>query len=236
MSTATLPGRIAAPATPAAGRAGTALVLGGAVAEYAVTTRHAHREAPNDHAHVFAEYAASDDWIAVHLGQFAAGVVLLVGFVVLLSALRAAGTPAVVARIGTAATVLAGAVFAVLQAVDGVALKHAVDSLAAAPPGLRDAYFHDAEIVRWGEWAMAGYSRITLGLAVAAVAIAVLSSRVLPRWTAGPALVAGAAFVVDGVLVSRLGFGDQALPSLIGWIALALFGLTATVAAWIHRS
>src|SRR3712207_1219277 len=105
MSTATLPGRIATPATPGAVRAGTALVLVGAVAEYAVTTRHPHREAPNDHAHVFAEYAAADDCIAVHLGQFAAGVVLLVGFVVLLSALRAAGTPAVVARAGTAATV-----------------------------------------------------------------------------------------------------------------------------------
>jgi hypothetical protein len=235
MSTTTLPGRIAAPATPGALRAGTALVLGGAIAEYAVTTQHAHREAPNDHAHVFAEYAASDNWIAVHLGQFAAGVVLLTGFVVLLSALRAAGTPAVVTRVGTAATVLAGAVFAGLQAVDGVALKHAVDSLADAPPGLRDAYFHDAEIVRWGEWAMAGYSRITLGLAVAAVGIAVLRSRSLPRWTAGPAVIAGAAFVVDGVLVSRLGFSDQVLASLVGWIALALFGLTVTVAAWIPR-
>ena len=236
MSTAILPGRIAAPATPSTVRAGTALILGGAVAEYAVTTQHAHREAPNDHAHVFAEYAASDNWIAVHLGQFAAGVVLLAGFVVLLSALRAAGTPAVVTRVGTAATVLAGAVFAGLQAVDGVALKHAVDSLAAAPPGLRDAYFHDAEIVRWGEWAMAGYSRITLGLAVVAVGIAVLGSRRLPRWTAGPALVAGVAFVVDGVLVSRLGFGDQVLASLVGWTALAVFGLSATLAAWIPRS
>ena len=84
---------------------------------------------------------------------------------------------------------------------DGVALKHAVDSLAAAPPELRDAWFHDAEIVRWGEWAMASYAQLTLGLAVALGGAAVLASRALPRWTAGLALVAGAAFVVNGVLV-----------------------------------
>jgi len=40
-----------------------------------VTSFHASHENPNDHQAVFAEYAASDNWIAVHLGQFAAGLV-----------------------------------------------------------------------------------------------------------------------------------------------------------------
>ncbi len=235
MTTASIPAPVAvrtSSGSTTAVRAGTALVLAGAVAEFAVTTLHPHREAPNDHAHVFAEYAASDDWIAVHLGQFAAGVVLLTGVVVLLSGLRSAGAPAVVTRVGAVLTGIAGAVFAVLQGVDGVALKHAVDSLAAAPPELRDAYFHDAEIVRWGEWAMAGYSQVTLGLALLAVGVAVLTSRGLPRWIAAPALVAVVGFVVNGIVVSQDGFSENVVPSLTAWLALALFGLTATVAAW----
>ncbi|HEX2074348.1 MAG TPA: hypothetical protein VHF92_11220 [Geodermatophilus sp.] len=129
-------------------RLGTALVLGGAVAEYGVTTLHPASEAPDHHSAVFAEYAASDAWIAVHLGQFAAGLVLLAGVLVLLRGLRAAGAAALLVRVGEAAAIVTGAVFAVLQAVDGVALKQAVDSLAAAPGELRAAAFHDAEIVR----------------------------------------------------------------------------------------
>jgi hypothetical protein len=212
-------------------RAGTALVLGGGVAEYAVTTLHPHSAQPNDHAAAFAEYAASDDWIAVHLGQFAAGLVLLVGVLTLLSALRSAGAPRPLVRTGTALTVLAGSVFAVLQAVDGIALKHAVDSLAAAPPEQADAWFHDAEIVRWTEWSMAAFSQLTLGLTVLALALAVARSRALPRWTALPAAVAGAGFLVNGGLVASAGFSEDVLASLVGWLGLGLFGLTTTVAA-----
>ena len=138
-------------------------------------------------------------------------------------------------RVAAAATVVAGAVFAILQGVDGVALKHAVDSLAAAPPELRDAYFHDAETLRWLEWAMAGYSRITLGLAVGALAAAVATSRALPRALAVPAIAAGAGFLVDGVVVSTEGFGDDVLAGLVGWLGLAVFALASTAAAWRRR-
>ncbi|HEY4626135.1 MAG TPA: hypothetical protein VIH01_08960, partial [Blastococcus sp.] len=113
-------------------------------------------------------------------------------------------------------------------------LKHPVDSFASALPELHDVYLHDAEIVRWDEWAMAGYSRITLGLAVAVLAVAVLASGALPRWTAGLALAAGAGFMVDGVLVSQAGFSDQVLASLVGWTALGAFALVTTMAPWVQ--
>jgi hypothetical protein len=232
MTTSTLL-RPAGPRT--AVRAGTALVLGGGLAEYAVTALHPHGAQPNDHAAAFAEYAASESWIAVHLGQFAAGLVLLVGVLVLLPALRSAGTPWPVARTGTALTVLAGGVFAVLQAVDGIALKHAVDSLAAAPAEQHAAWLHDAEIVRWTEWSLAAFSQLTLGLAVHALAVAVATSRALPRWTAVLAAVSAAGFLVNGVLVGSAGFSEDVLASLVGWLALASFGLTTTAAAWTTR-
>ena len=65
-------------------RTGSTLLLGGLVAEYVVTSFHAAHENPNDHHAVFAEYAESGNWIAVHLGQFAAGLVVIAGIITLL--------------------------------------------------------------------------------------------------------------------------------------------------------
>ena len=115
-------------------RTATTLILVGIAAEYVVTDFHPAHEAPNDHHAVFAEYAASDSWIAVHLGQFAAGMLIIVGILGLLRALRPADGSTLLTRAGEAAAVVTASVLAMLQAVDGVALKHAVDSLAAARP------------------------------------------------------------------------------------------------------
>jgi hypothetical protein len=213
-------------------RTATALILVGIVAEYTVTDFHPAHEPPNDHHAVFAEYAASDSWIAVHLGQFAAGMLIIVGILGLFRALRPVGGSTLLTGAGEAAAVLTASVLAMLQAVDGVALKHAVDSLVDAPAALQDAAFHDAEIVRWTEWAMAGYYRIAFGLTAVLIGAAVVRARVLPRWTAGPAVLSGVAFVLDGVNVSYHGFAGANLPNLISLTSFVLFAVTATVAAW----
>jgi hypothetical protein len=213
-------------------RTATTLILVGIVAEYVVTDFHPAHEAPNDHHAVFAEYAASDSWIAVHLGQFAAGMVIVVGILALFRALRPAGGSTLLTRAGEAAAVLTASILAMLQAVDGVALKHAVDSLAAAPAALHDAAFHDAEIVRWMEWSMASYYRIAFGLTAVLIGIAVARSRVVSRWMAAPALLSGVAFVADGVTVSYHGFVGANLANLISLASFVLFAVAATVAAW----
>jgi len=128
-------------------RTGGTLLLGGLVAEFVVTSFHAAHENPNDHHAVFAEYAASDNWIAVHLGQFAAGLVVIAGIITLLRALRPTTGPSVFTRVAEGAAILTASMIAVLQGIDGFTLKHAVDSLAASPPETHDASFHDAEIV-----------------------------------------------------------------------------------------
>ncbi len=91
-------------------RTGTVLALAGIAAEYAVTQLHPSHEDPDDHSAVFPEYAASDDWIAVHLGQFAAGLLVLLGILTLLAGLRSAGAPRLVVRAGSAAAVVARSV------------------------------------------------------------------------------------------------------------------------------
>ena len=119
-----------------------------------------------------------------------------------------------------------------LQGIDGVALKHAVDSLATAPAALHDAAFHDAELVRWMEWSMAGYYRIAFGLTAVLSGVAVARSRALPRWTAAPAVLSGVAFVIDGVNVSYHGFAGANLPNLVSLASFVLFAVAATAAAW----
>ena len=237
MTTHNPPGRIRP--TPAvtrsarsALRTAATLILVGIVAEYIVTDFHPAHEAPNDHHAVFAEYAASDSWFAVHLGQFAAGMLIIVGILGLFRALRRQLGSTLLTRAGEAAAIVTASVLAVLQGIDGVALKHAVDSLAAAPAALHDAAFHDAEIVRWMEWSMAGYYRIAFGLTAVLIGVAVARSRALPRWTAAPAVLSGVAFVVDGVNVSYQGFVGANLPNLISLTAFVLFAVAATVAVW----
>ena len=77
-------------------RTGSTLLLGGLGAEYVVTSFHAAHENPNDHHAVFAEYAASDKWIGVHLGQIAPGLVVIAAIITLFRALRPNTGPRVV--------------------------------------------------------------------------------------------------------------------------------------------
>ncbi len=212
-------------------RTGSTLLLGGLVAEYVVTSFHPAHENPNDHHAVFAEYAASGNWIAVHLGQFAAGLVVIAGIITLLRALRPTTGTALVTRVAEGAAILTASMIAVLQGIDGFTLKHAVDSLAAGPPGMHDAAFHDAEIVRWIEWAAAGYFRITLGVTVVLLSVAIVRSRALPRWSALLTLLAGVAFIADGITVGTDGF-TGGVSNLVAWVAFILFAVIATIAAW----
>jgi hypothetical protein len=218
-------------------RIGATLIVVGAVASLAVEPFHPSHEPPNNHPAVFAEYAASHDWIAVHLAQFGAFFILLTGLLALLRGLRPTAGPSLLIRAGEAATVVTGAVMAVLQGVDGVALKHAVDSWAAAPADVRAAAFHDAETVRWIEWAMAGYFRIVLGLAVVALGLAVLRSTALPRWAGAVAVVAGLAHFTTGVAIGSSGFEGSVkeIANLVSWGALMVFAITATISAWWGR-
>ena len=134
----------------------------------------------------------------------------------MLRALRPTTGPSLLTRIAEAAAILTASAIAVLQDIDGFTLKHAVDSLASAPPGMHDAAFHDAKIVRWIEWAAAGYFRITLGLTVVLIGAAITRSRALPRWSAP-------------------GRRSSCSPST-GSCPRAARSVTATIAAWWRHS
>lgn len=99
---------------------------------------HPHRELPNNHPAVFAEYAASTDWPWVHDLQFAAALTVVAGFVVLYEAMSRRGTITGLVERGALGTAVATvAVFAVNMAVDGVALKRRASMPGASHLSLR---------------------------------------------------------------------------------------------------
>src|SRR5919106_821124 len=96
------------------------------------TVFHAGREDPTNHPLVFAEYANSSTWIAAHIGQFVGDILIFAGgFVALFRLLvqsESMTTVSVLAWIGFTTAIIAASTVSILQAVDGIALKRAVDS------------------------------------------------------------------------------------------------------------
>jgi hypothetical protein len=118
-------------------RIGSIAFILGAIIVVVSTLFHPSSEDPANRLLVFADYANDDSWVAVHIGQFV-GVIMVFagGFVALYRLLvqSESSVASILAWIGLALAIMTASAFAVLQAVDGIALKSAVDSWAAAPP------------------------------------------------------------------------------------------------------
>lgn len=168
---------------------------------------HPGHEDANDHPAVFAEYAESASWTAVHLVQFLGVAVVVAGLLALLFALnvnsRAAWWLSWAAGV---AAIVALALYGVLQAVDGVALKQSVDAWADAPSPERTATFATAEGIRWLEWGARSYHSLMLGVALVLVAaVVVLTGR--PRRVIGYlAGLTGLSYIAQGLIVGFEGF------------------------------
>src|SRR5919199_3107315 len=95
------------------------LLLVGQLLYIVVTQFHTGGDANTPPA-IFAAYAGSGIWTAVHLGQFAATAILIAGLLALSFALDVqAGTARWAGRLGAASAVATLALYGVLQAVDG---------------------------------------------------------------------------------------------------------------------
>jgi len=196
------------------------------------TQLHPAHENPMDNPAVFREYAQSDLWIAVHLGQFVGFLLVVGGLVALYFPLATrADAAAAVARFGLAAAVTTGASFTILQAVDGIALKRAVDAWASAPPNQQVAAFAAAEAIRWIEIGVNSLSFSLVGLTLVFYGIALMLSRVYPRWLGWLAAAAGVAHVIRGVGVSYQGFVPS-IAALIGLALLAVWTVIMAVMMW----
>ena len=191
------------------------LLLVGQLMYVAITLLHAGGEANNHHA-IFAGYAASGIWTAVHVGQFACMVVLLAGLFALSFALDAqTGMAQWASRFGAATTVVALALYGGVLAVDGVALKQAVDAWASAPAAEKAARFATAEAIRWLEWGMRSYQNFALGLAVLLFAAAVVRTALIPRPIAVLMGLSSLTYLAQGWVVGSEGFSPTMSTAIV---------------------
>jgi hypothetical protein len=196
---------------------------------------HPAREDPMDFPAVFEEYAQSNVWTTVHLGEYFGFLLLLGGLVALYYSVSARpGAGAGLAPFGFAAAVTTAASFTVLQAVDGITLRYAVDAWASAPAPQKAAAFAAAEVARWTEIGMNSLSYFLAGLTLFLYGLAIALGRVYPRWVGLMAALSGAAFMYNGaVVVAYEGF----VPSIVKLVGLLLLAVWAFVmAAFMWRN
>jgi uncharacterized membrane protein len=198
-------------------RIGSIAFLAGVIIAVVSTAIHPSTEDPANHPLVFAEYASDDSWIAVHIGQFA-GVIMVFagGFVALHRLLMQSETSmaSILAWIGLALAIMTTSAFAVLQAVDGIALKMAVDSWVAAPPEEKAITFRVAEGIRFIEYGTNSIFRILQGIVAVFFGVAIVKSKILSKWICGAGVVIGAVTIYVGLEVAYLGFSG--LTTMIG--------------------
>jgi hypothetical protein len=200
------------------------LLVAGVVVSLAAGLLHAESDDANDHVASFAAYAASEIWTLVHLGQFVGMALLTAGLFVLLPALIVRpGLLAVTARFGSLSAAIALALYGALQAVDGVALKHAADAWAAASEPEKSMRFATAEGIRWLEWGMRSYQSFLLGTALVLFGIVVAATPHIPRAIGYLMGLSGVAYMVQGWIIGAEGFA-----AANRWPTL--FGIVVTVA------
>jgi hypothetical protein len=211
------------------------LLLVGQILYVLVTLLHTGGEA-NNHPAIFAAYARSGIWTAVHVAQFGCMAIMLGGLLALFSVLDVQGGAARLAgRLGAAATTTAFALSGVVLAVDGVALKQAVNAWAAAPEAEKAGRFAAAETMRWLEWGTRSYENFALGLAILLAAV-VVRRALLPRSIAYVMGLAAITYLLQGWSAGIEGFSPAHTLGIVAAEVLNAVWMTwLIVTAWRMR-
>jgi hypothetical protein len=202
------------------------LLLGGLVVQQIANLDHPGLNDDNYQA-VFAKYADSTAWIAVHFIQYAGVLLFLGGLLVLYRVLRVRSVVPVLAGFGAATAIAAAAAWAALQAVDGVAQKYVDDAWANAGGAEKAIRFADAQTVRWLEYGMNSYSHLLLGLAVVLFGIAIVRTGIAGRWFGWAGTIGGLAYMAGGVDVAYAGFesGFESAVGIVGELGFLIFAI-----------
>ena len=184
------------------------LLLVGQILYVLVTLTHTGGDA-NDHPVIFAAYAASVSWTAVHVAQFACTAVLHAGFLTLALALTSnTFWGKWTSRFSAACTIAAFALYGVVLAVDGIALKQAVNAWVSASETEKAARFAVAELARWLEWGTRSYANFALGSAVLLLSATAARTAWMPRPVAYLMGLSGLAYWMQAWTAGTEGFSS----------------------------
>jgi hypothetical protein len=204
-------------------RIGSIAFLAGAVMAIVSTAIHPSTDDPSNHPLVFAAYASDDYWIAVHIGQFAGITMVFAGGFVTIFRLLAqseSSSASILAWIGLALAIMTASAIVVLQAVDGIALKMAVDSWVAAPPEEKAITFRVAEGIRFIEYGTNSIFRILQGTVIVIFGIAGIRNNFIGKWICGTGVAMGIVTIYAGQEVTYLGFGG---PTTITGVSMVIY-------------
>jgi hypothetical protein len=215
-------------------RLSASLLFISAVISLVADSLHPNREFPNNHMAVFAEYAQRTNWTTVHFSQFAGTIVFIAGLEVLFFALNI--TEGSAHWLGFFAAISAGIGLALAgfqYAVDGVALKQAVDAWANAPAAEQAIRFANAETIRWLEWGITSYADFMVGLALALFGMVIVWTSRVPRPIGILLGLSGMGFMIKGWVLGAEGFAPSgATPSSAATIFLGAGILWLLIVAW----
>jgi len=216
------------PENPDRLRLGTVALVAGLICQVPLGVLHPHREYANDSVAAFHEYARSGDWVLVHLGQYLGLMLATIGLVAMATYLgRQRGPAGFLGQVAVVTAVVSAAVFAVQMAVDGVALKAAVDTWdAATATADRSAAYRVAESVRSVEKGLSALFNLINGLTLLSLGLGLSMASGRGRRLGWIAAVAGVGFIAVGVLTAQTGFSHEAtsaaLPATVTLVVFAV--------------
>jgi hypothetical protein len=215
-------------------RLSASMIFGSVVVSILAGLLHPDREPANSHPAVFAEYAASDLWTLVHLGQFVGMAGLIAGLVLLSFAFEERDeTLSRGNGLTRMAAIVSLALYGVLQAVDGVALKQAVNAWAAAPEAEKLTRFASAESIRWLEWGARSYHGFLFGLTLILFATVIALKAPVPKFVGFIMGLSGLAYLYQGWIIGSEGFSMRNhMPTLFGYVLVILWSLSLLVVSW----
>lgn len=213
------------------------LTLMGVVVSFVAGYFHPEHAQPNDHVAAFTEYAHSQYWTLIHLGNFVGMVFIIAGLLALYWVFNLqTGFRGLLSRFAAVASGVALTLYGVLEAVDGVALKQAVNAWANAPEAEKLVRFTSAETVRWLEWALRSYQCCMLGLSFLLFGMLIFSIARIPRWVGAFMGVSGLAYFIQGWNIGTQGFAPiNKIPAIIGICSVLIWSISFWVFAFQRR-
>jgi hypothetical protein len=216
-------------------RIGAVSGIAGILLQVVMEQLHPGQADPNNSRAAFAEYADSSSWTAVHIGQFFGTLLLALALLALARVLsRQRGLPGALAVVGAITAVMLATIFAVQMAVDGVALRSAIEAWTRAAPGAgKTSAFQVADGLRGLEKGLSAFFHLSNGLTLVALGGSIALGHLYARWLGWVAVLAGLAFLVGGVVTAHTGFSSDAgrflTPALL---LLAVFVIGSCVSMW----
>jgi hypothetical protein len=213
---------------------GAVTYLLGLILVFVTESLHPHRQPPSDSQLAFSEYAHNVNWSEIHVAQFFAILLLLLGFISLYKYLRSDdGLTAAFAWLGVLCATVTIGIFALLQAIDGFTLRFVIDRWMHAATPEKISAFRIAEAIRWIEIAFNGYFRIMLGVVLLLYGLSLSFTKLFPKWLGWLAIIAGIGSVMHGLQIGKLGFSPYVGPwGIISLLLQVVWVLIMVVLMW----